>query len=287
MDTFIHAANNVPAWQRRWLTKFSYGMCGVGKWLYRWKDQPHTKCPRCLTDNETVEHVVRCPHADASLIWTTGVEELREWMHSNDAALGLTEIVTQRLMEWRNGLDYTGVPDIDECLIPVVVEQDSIGWDNFCFGLVGKSMVQTQQAYLESCGKRSSGSAWVSKLIRKVWELRKKMWDHRNGCVHKDSPSLHQHEVNAMDQAIRREFAVGRDGLPFSFSGFFSGTVERVLQLDDISKSQWLNSIWLARDHIRKDLGLDKWPRELVAATFIQRAAQRRKVRKKRRRPEV
>ena len=104
--------------------------------------------------------------------------------------------------------------------------------------------------------------------------------------MHKDSSTMHQHEVNAMDKAIRREFAVGRDGLPLSFSGFFSGNVERVLKLDDISKSQWLNSIWLARDHIRKDQGLDAWPRELVAATFIQRAAQRNKTRKKRRRNE-
>ena len=177
-------------------------MCGVGKWLQRWKEQTHSKCPRCLTDNETAEHVVSCPHADASLIWTTGVADIRDWMHSNDAALGLTEIVTQRLEEWRNGQAYSEVPHIDENLLHVVQEQDSIGWDNFCFGLAGKSMVQFQQAYLESSGKKSSGSTWISKLIRQIWNLRKKMWDHHNGCVHKDSSTMHQHEVNAMDKAI-------------------------------------------------------------------------------------
>ena len=30
-----HASNNTPIWQRRWLTKCSHRMCGVGKWLRR------------------------------------------------------------------------------------------------------------------------------------------------------------------------------------------------------------------------------------------------------------
>ena len=31
-----------PLWQRRWLTKWFSGICGVGKWLHRWGEQSHS-----------------------------------------------------------------------------------------------------------------------------------------------------------------------------------------------------------------------------------------------------
>ena len=91
MEVFTHAARNVPLHQQRWLSKWSCGICGVGKWLERWKDQNHSKCPRCLTDNETVEHVIHCQHEDATLNWNTGIEEIQEWMRTHNAIPGLAE----------------------------------------------------------------------------------------------------------------------------------------------------------------------------------------------------
>ena len=78
VKVFKHAARNTPLHLRLWLSKWSCGICGVGKWLERWKDQNHSKCPRCLTDNETVEHVVHCQHTDATLCWNTGIEQIQE-----------------------------------------------------------------------------------------------------------------------------------------------------------------------------------------------------------------
>ena len=46
---------------------------------------------------------------------------------------------------------------------------------------------------------------------------------------------------------------------------------------DAVSKSQWLHLIWLARDVYRLEQGLEPWPRDAVAATFIQRDRIRRK----------
>ena len=76
-DVFLHAGRNAPINRQRWLTKWSSGICGVGKWLERRKDQTHSKCPRCLTDNEDVEHVILCRHEDATLCWTSGIEEIQ------------------------------------------------------------------------------------------------------------------------------------------------------------------------------------------------------------------
>ena len=35
---FMHAAKNIPIQLQIWITKWSSGICGVGKWLERWKD---------------------------------------------------------------------------------------------------------------------------------------------------------------------------------------------------------------------------------------------------------
>ena len=93
LEAFTHAARNVPLWQHRWLSKWQCVMCGVGRWLERWKDQPHSKCPRCLTVDETVDHVIHCPHASAALCLHTSVEEMRAWMVKHHSYPGLAEAV--------------------------------------------------------------------------------------------------------------------------------------------------------------------------------------------------
>ena len=75
-ESFLHAGRNITQQHQLWLPKWSCGICGVGKWLERWKEQTHSKCPRCLQDNETVEHVVHCQHEDATLTWDQGIEKI-------------------------------------------------------------------------------------------------------------------------------------------------------------------------------------------------------------------
>ena len=70
VSVFQHAAKNLPIWQQRWLLKWSYSMCGVGKWLKCWKYQNHSKCRRCLIDNKTVDHIIHCPHQYLASCWS-------------------------------------------------------------------------------------------------------------------------------------------------------------------------------------------------------------------------
>ena len=61
---------------------------------------------------------------------------------------GLVEIINWRLTQWRNQTGYTPVPDLDDSEQAALNEQDFIGWDNFCFGLVGNRTVEIQREYL-------------------------------------------------------------------------------------------------------------------------------------------
>ena len=77
---------------------------------------------------------------------------------------------------------------------------DSIGWDAFYFGAVAYQWGQIQEDYLRECNKLMSGVAWMSIVVRKVWNLQRRMWGHINKSVHKGSRSLHEHELEAVNE---------------------------------------------------------------------------------------
>lgn len=281
MSTFMHASKNVPTWQRRWLSKWSCGMCGVGRMLKRWKEQTHSKCPRCLTDNETVNHVIRCQHVDATLCWNTNLEDLREWMLTNHAIPGLAEAVLMRLTQWRDGNPFIDSPEWDDDVTEIINSQDHLGWDAACFGIISKQWSALQGQYLASLDRKTLGSTWVSRFIRQLWTVQHKMWLHRNTFVHGAGKSGHEMESEAVENAIWREFIIGRNGLLQEYLGLFRGTVQRILKQDTAVQQQWLSIVWAGRDRIRRSQNLDPWMRNPLAAAFISRFHLRRK-RKKR-----
>ena len=80
-----------------------------------------------------------------------------------------------------------------------------------------------------------------------------------------------------MTATIRWEFALGKNGLPEVYSGFFTGQVQRLLKDDSIAKDKWLRYIWNAQDRVSVIEGLGAWERNQMAATFIQIYKRRRK----------
>ena len=276
-EVFIHAGRNVSIHRQRWLSKWSCGMCGVGKWLERWGDQSHSKCPRCLTDNEDVEHVLLCQHEDATLCWTSGIEEIQEWMRTHNAIPGLAEAVGIRLAQWRNGEEFSELPYFDDMVQNIIRDQDTMGWDHVLFGAVHTTWSREQGEYLSDLGKKTTGTAWVSQFIRRLWDLQHAMWINRNTFVHNDKKSLHQHEEDAIDRVIREEFILGRNGLSHDYAGLFRGNVDRLLNTDSATKIQWIYRVWSGRDRLRKEQDLDPWYKDPLAASFIRRNEVRRK----------
>ena len=91
-----HAAYNTPTWDKHWLSKWHSGICGVRIHLKRWKEQDHSKCPRCQTQGETTQHVLRCQHPSATSLWHTGVEGIEEWLCCNKCIPGLELAIGNR-----------------------------------------------------------------------------------------------------------------------------------------------------------------------------------------------
>lgn len=274
---FNHASQNTSQGFARWNTKWQCGICGVGKWLERWKDQKHLKCPRCLQDNETVEHVLSCQHPDATLCWNSSIKDLRVWMDDHHAIPGLAEALGLHLTQWRSNQPFLDTTITDPTVLSIINAQDSVGWDCFFFGSLHRKWSDETGKYFEMVGRKTSGVTWTSQLIRKIWDLQHKMWLHRNVYVHKSTNSIHQHEEEALDRAIWAEFIIGRNGLAADYSGLFRGNVLRLLNQSGILKMQWIYRVWSGRDRLREVQGLSPWYKDPLAASFIDRARVRRK----------
>ena len=102
MSVLQHSANNLPIRNQQCLSKWSCRICRVSKWLKCWKYQNHSKCPRCLKDNEKVDHVICCPHQDSALCWSIGLEGIKEWMIIQHSVPGLALDISNILLHWRN-----------------------------------------------------------------------------------------------------------------------------------------------------------------------------------------
>ena len=111
-------------------------------------DQTHSKCCRCLTDNETVDYFVCCQHEDATLCWNIGIEEIREWMANHNAIPGLAEAVCTRLSQWRNKTLLTEIEFLDESVATIIQDQDEMGLDAVMFGSLHKNWSREQGDYL-------------------------------------------------------------------------------------------------------------------------------------------
>ena len=68
------ATKTLPQYQRRWITKWTSGIIGVGKYTEWWKEQPHSRCPRCMQQEEDVQHVIKCPAPTAVTTWKEGLD---------------------------------------------------------------------------------------------------------------------------------------------------------------------------------------------------------------------
>jgi hypothetical protein len=87
--------------KRFFITKHAAGMCGVGKFMVRWKQRDSPACPRC-GELEDATHVWRCHGADADRVWMRSLDNLKDWMASQDTDPDLADLLLDMLHSWRD-----------------------------------------------------------------------------------------------------------------------------------------------------------------------------------------
>jgi hypothetical protein len=67
-----------------------------------YKYQKHSKCPRCLSSNETTAHILQCRETDALSLWQQSLQGLEQWMLSNYGHPEMIELIILALQKWHN-----------------------------------------------------------------------------------------------------------------------------------------------------------------------------------------
>jgi len=155
---------------RRWVTKHVTGVCGVGKWLERWKWQDHSKCPRCDADSEDHRHVYQCPATSAKLAWQGAMNDLRQWCQDHSTDPAITEVITKCLTAWRRRRRLPPYRGRDR-LASAYDAQRLIGWGCFLEGSLAHEWLPVQAHHLLSLGLRRTASVWARGLIRQLWRV--------------------------------------------------------------------------------------------------------------------
>jgi len=224
------------------IMKLYSGNCATNDNMTAWGFRGCTKCARCGHPVETADHVLSCTNVEAVNKWDAAIDALDIVLRNKGTNPYLRTIITHRLKAWKRGHSWTlqGVPAPFRVL---QVEQNDIGWKNFMFGFVSVRWGALQQEHYDRCNSRRSGAKWIRDLIPQMWEIVWSQWLHRNSIVHSNHETTGDRPMDAVDQDIHTEIALGEPHrCPPHLRRFFRGPLNRLLRMNALDRRLWLTT---------------------------------------------
>ena len=139
--------------RRVFLSKHTCGMCGVGKFMKRWKKSQDSSCPRC-SDHEDAPHVWICKGTGVNDLWEKSLISLEGWFNTMHTDPNIQHSILEHLRGWRNGTSIN-IPTVT--LEEILDNQSQIGWRRFFEGWLIRGWRITQQAYYRSIKSLRTG----------------------------------------------------------------------------------------------------------------------------------
>lgn len=159
----------------KWIT----GRLPVGRKLSTWDPSHPSNCPRCGVENESQQHVVPCHHPGAIAIVTTWLDKLELWLTSEHTHPTLRFGIISLLRSIFQGVSWQPPLTSDPQIEATFKQQANMGKDQVLYGWWVTGWAEAQHAYLISLSRRTTGRRWLSRLIKKQWEVSWDLWRHR------------------------------------------------------------------------------------------------------------
>jgi hypothetical protein len=202
-DTMKKAMLQSPRSRRTFASKHTVGMCGVGKFMQRWKEWESPNCPRC-GQFEDAAHVWVCSGSNAGEIWEKSLCDLNEWMSSVNTDPDIQSAILHFLQSWRNNTTPTITLDSD--IAQLIQKQDTLGWQQFFEGWIPVCWEEAQQLYYSLIQSHCTGRRWIISLIKKLWNVAWDLWEHRNGILHNKENITTTTELRLLRQRVQTLF---------------------------------------------------------------------------------
>ena len=242
------AFSSLPKVRQVETVKWNSEFCATGKNLRRWKEQQHSACPTCGSENETTAHILQCPHPSATNQWSNALSKLEEWLHQQSTLPDITKLILENLRAWRDhrpSVQYNGPFPY---LRLAQMEQSSLGWEPFLRGFPTITWAEAQNCHYKHIQSKRSGERWLSELIKKLWAVSWDMWRFRNGILHSQSDAPPTNFTFLLTASILAEINHGCRLLPPSCHYLFASPASSIFRGSVNSKKLWLATVWCARD---------------------------------------
>ena len=149
-------------------------------------------------------------------------------------------IIIQRLNSWRHNNTLNPFPHIDEPMRRMVALQDRAGWQCTFEGRWVFGWKELQEAYYKRMGSRRSGKQWLTKIIRRIWDISWAMWNKRNKFLHDKNSKLLSEQQQV---TIKAEYEKGFLGFSPRIHCLTNLSEEDVLKKPVNWKAMWITRI--------------------------------------------
>jgi len=179
-ETLHTAISAYPPTFQMWLSKFASGHSAVGVTMFRWKKWDSPVCPVCMQHDETISHVLTCPHPSRRVVWIAQVEQLRQWMLQAETA---PEIISCLIPTLLNQGTSSFSSHANALCHLAALDQDAIGFFGCMVGRLSLSWNPIQALYYASRCSQRSAKLWAVRLCRQLLQLTHFLWCTRNDQV--------------------------------------------------------------------------------------------------------
>jgi hypothetical protein len=147
------------------ITKHLCGMCGVGKFLLRWKEATSDSCLRC-GQQEDARHVWTCAAVSTAETWQLGIQRLKVKVQRWKTDPQLTEAILWGLTCLRHpiGEELSQKPELQMEVTACLIFQDEIGWESFLEGFIHSGWSHGQQTFYKENNSHRTGKKWERDL---------------------------------------------------------------------------------------------------------------------------
>ena len=203
-----------------------------------------------------MSHVLHCPDQAATAFAIERIHHhLSDELEALDTEPILSSAILDIILSWRRGESIVST-DYAVSIRPVILEQCSMGWDNFVLGRWCPSWQHHQASHYTDTGSRRTSLRWATALIHKLLLVSWDLWQYRNNRLHAASGPRELALHSSFNTDIDSEFALGYATLAAASCYLIDSRSLEDLHQDSLDgKRQWLQSVCAARTAFAAQLG--------------------------------
>jgi len=160
------AIQSSPKSQQRWASKTVAQFLPYGTNMKQWQMRTEDKCPRCQQLVEGKDHITQCQAEEANECWETSLQQLDDWLQTQQTEAGIRHKLISGLQWWNKGLSST---QMEEEQSPTAKEQEVVGWDLMLEGCISKIWREQQQQHLKAYKSRNQANDGLDWAIKETY----------------------------------------------------------------------------------------------------------------------